>query len=421
MKVKQIILHNVMGIKDLEIIPGNVTTISGKNATGKSSIMSGISAVINGGHDAFLLRKGEEEGEAVIVLDDNTKLIKKFTSDKSSVKVEIDNRELSSPAKYIKELFGSGFNPVSFLSMTEKDRIAELLKTIPIQLDHAQLANITGTDRLPGIDYSQHPLKLIDSIETALYDSRTGINRVVTETEKTIKTLENSLITISSDVSKDIGDINNKIQELHIADAKLKDELTEALDNIAKDRATEIENVNRKYDEKKQERQQECQTKLDKLNEEGIALNVKLAELNKAKELADKQEYTKDQIKELTDKQIDYSKQSNSYTKKLDEMKKLKLGLTNKIKIAGNDISIQANKLFINDLPYDKLNTAARVHLAMAIAEANLGNARFVVVDGAECLDEETLKLIAEEAIKMDIQLLVFAVSEDNVLTQKEL
>ena len=62
MKVKRLFIRNIMGVAEIEVMPNRVTLISGKNATGKTSIMSAIASIIGGGHDASLLRKGEKTG-----------------------------------------------------------------------------------------------------------------------------------------------------------------------------------------------------------------------------------------------------------------------------------------------------------------------------------------------------------------------
>ena len=57
----------------------------------------------------------------------------------------------------------------------------------------------------------------------------------------------------------------------------------------------------------------------------------------------------------------------------------------------------------------------------MSIAEANMGEARLAVIDGAECLDSDSLSAIAKEAEERDIQLIMFRVSEDAELTIEDI
>jgi len=63
MRVSKPEIKNLLGIEQLEIAPGSVTVISGKNASGKTSVLESIKAALGGGHDGTLLRKGAKEGE----------------------------------------------------------------------------------------------------------------------------------------------------------------------------------------------------------------------------------------------------------------------------------------------------------------------------------------------------------------------
>lgn len=421
MKVKQIILHNVMGIKDLEVTPGQVTVISGKNATGKTSIMAGIAAVINGGHDAFLLRNGQSEGEAVIVFDDDTTLTKKFDDSKSNVTVSIEGRNLSSPAKYIKDLFGSGFNPVTFLTMNDKDRVTELLKNINITLDQTKLAQITGESKITGVDYFQHPLKVIDAISKVLYDTRTGVNRIVTDTESTIKTIKSSLIEVDDSIPADIALFENDKLDIQVQLSTHDAMLNKALQEVNDQRDAAIEKIRKDAEDKREELRKVHDNNVAEIRTKERTVLTKLAELSEKQDLADKQEYVKEQIKDLEIKSKTNNSESLRLSTALDKLKEYKQALADSIKIAGHSIGIVDGSLFVDDLPYAKLNTAAKIEVSMAIAEQNLGKARFVVIDGAEALDEDSLALLAKEADKQDVQLLMFAVSESNILKATEI
>ena len=48
------------------------------------------------------------------------------------------------------------------------------------------------------------------------------------------------------------------------------------------------------------------------------------------------------------------------------------------------------------------INTAKRIQVALEIASNNMGKIRFAVVDGAECLDSETLDLFAKIAKRQE-------------------
>src|SRR6185503_12529101 len=70
MKITKIEISNIRGIESLVIEPGTFTVISGRNAQGKSSVIAGLQALVSGGHDPGLIRKGAESGSVKATLDD---------------------------------------------------------------------------------------------------------------------------------------------------------------------------------------------------------------------------------------------------------------------------------------------------------------------------------------------------------------
>jgi len=49
MKITRLYISNVLGVEELEIAPGNITTISGKNGAGKSSTLKAVQNILGGG------------------------------------------------------------------------------------------------------------------------------------------------------------------------------------------------------------------------------------------------------------------------------------------------------------------------------------------------------------------------------------
>lgn len=375
MKVTKIEIKNVMGLRDAEISPKQVTLVSGKNGIGKTSIMAAISSVITGGHDATLLRNGEESGESVIVIDDNITLKKSIGESKSSLDVSLDGRNISSPASYVKDLFGTGFNPIKFLSMADKDRIGEMLKALPITLGENELQSIIGSLSTV-LDSKQHPLKQIDQAHTLVFDERRQINRIVSEAEKTISSLSAGIIAVNDDADIEIASISEEIQEI---DAEIA-----------------------------------------KLNERKSVLRSDLARVNQMMEASAKQKAIKDEIERMNKSARENGLKSLALSDQLEKLNRLKQSLTSQAKISGMSIEINEGALYIDGVQFDRLNTAKRIQVALEIASNNMGKIRFAVVDGAECLDSETLDLFAKIAKDKNIQLLLFAVSDDENMTIRE-
>ena len=420
MKVKRLFIRNIMGVAEIEVMPNRVTLISGKNATGKTSIMSAIASIIGGGHDASLLRKGEEGGEAVIVFDDDLVIEKTITENNSKLAVSKDGMSMKSPAKYVKELFGSGFNPVSFLNMNERGRIDEILKNAPISMDVSAIEDITG-GIVDGIDYMEHPLKVIDKIRTSLYDSRTGFNRVVSDAEKTKREMRNAIVDVDPSVTKEIEEKREELSRVEESISYAEQEYYENRESVNAEEQEEIDNIKAKYAGIKESMRNKHDKMVRSMQETKQAIRGELFALANQENLLKQQEHTRKYIDDLEKKIQTNNAESLRLSAAIDKLDRYKASLVADINIAGHTVNISDGKLLIDDIPYEKLNTAAKVSIAMSIAEANMGEARLAVIDGAECLDSDSLSAIAKEAEERDIQLIMFRVSEDAELTIEDI
>lgn len=420
MKVKKLSIRNIMGVAEIEVMPNRVTLISGKNATGKTSIMSAIASIIGGGHDASLLRKGEQDGEAVIVFDDGLEIEKTITENNSKLAVSKDGMSMKSPAKYVKELFGSGFNPVNFLNMNEKGRIDEILKNAPISMDMSAIGDITG-GIVDGIDYMEHPLKVIDKIRTSLYDSRTGFNRVVSDAEKTKREMRNAIVDVDPSVTKEIEEKREELSRVEESISYAKQEYYENRESVNAEEQEAIDNIKAKYAGIKEAMRNKHDKIVESMQETKQAIRGELFALANQENLLKQQEHTRKYIDDLEKKIQTNNAESLRLSAAIDKLDRYKASLVADINIAGHTVNISDGKLLIDDIPYEKLNTAAKVSIAMSIAEANMGDARLAVIDGAECLDNDSLSAIAKEAEERDIQLIMFRVSEDAELTIEDI
>jgi DNA repair ATPase RecN len=419
MKVKKLSIRNIMGVAEIEVMPNRVTLISGKNATGKTSIMSAIASIIGGGHDASLLRKGEQDGEAVIVFDDGLEIEKTITENNSKLAVSKDGMSMKSPAKYVKELFGC-FNPVNFLNMNEKGRIDEILKNAPISMDMSAIGDITG-GIVDGIDYMEHPLKVIDKIRTSLYDSRTGFNRVVSDAEKTKREMRNAIVDVDPSVTKEIEEKREELSRVEESISYAEQEYYENRESVNAEEQEAIDNIKAKYAEIKEAMRNKHDKIVESMQETKQAIRGELFALANQENLLKQQEHTRKYIDDLEKKIQTNNAESLRLSAAIDKLDRYKASLVADINIAGHTVNISDGKLLIDDIPYEKLNTAAKVSIAMSIAEANMGDARLAVIDGAECLDNDSLSAIAKEAEERDIQLIMFRVSEDAELTIEDI
>ena len=196
MKVARIRIRNVLGIESLDIEPGSVTVIRGQNGSGKTSVIEALKAVMQGGHNATLLRQGSLVGEVVLVMEDGMEIRKRITSGSSTLTARHPAYgKLQAAATWLKSAVDHmTVNPVAFL--TAPNRADLLLQAMPIPKDMETLTAILARFDLPmpaKAEASDHALVAIGAVRETLYQERTGVNRVAREATASVKQLKGSL------------------------------------------------------------------------------------------------------------------------------------------------------------------------------------------------------------------------------------
>jgi len=164
MKVTRITIKNVMGLDELIIQPGQITRVHGKNGAGKTSIKRALQSIIDGGNPAEIRRQGTDKSSVEVQTDGGITVTKTLTEGKADVKVSMGNNiNIGTPATYIKQLFGTSFNPVSFLELNDKKRLDEVLDRIPMAVTKEEVEFVVGQP-LPGVDFNQHGLKVLNTV-----------------------------------------------------------------------------------------------------------------------------------------------------------------------------------------------------------------------------------------------------------------
>ena len=200
MRVSKIKIRNILGIEDLEFSPGAVTTISGANSTGKTSVLEALKSVILGGHDATLLRHGANHGEVVLVLDDGTEIKKSVDEDESKLSVkDAKLGRLGAPKSFVDGLVkAQAFNPLQILDMDHKSRLDLLVSLIPKSEETDQQIQelIEKSSFSDSEKYSflhMQPMRSLEAIRKRLYDERTGANRMAKDKRSTVEELSKTL------------------------------------------------------------------------------------------------------------------------------------------------------------------------------------------------------------------------------------
>lgn len=424
-QISKVSIRNILGIEELNFDAGTFTEISGPNGAGKTSILEAIKAALRGGHDATLLRTGAEKGEAVIVLDDGTSIAKRVNGATSTTIVTgSDGKRSTRPAEDVRKLADLlSVNPVDFLRATKKERVSVLLESMPFEINAERLEKIAG-----GIMFqipSGHALVVLETVRKAIYDERTGTARAQKEKVSTI----NQLAATLPDESVAIESPAGLVEQLHKLGAEKDAELDRIkvkLDALRAESNARIDELRRQIDaeaaafaelERKAVAQRE--RTLQKHSASASELRAQVAAIQEAEKAAARHENTRSTIGTLQADADKLQADSERYTTALDQLDAYKSELLAGLPIPG--LSVVDGEIYREGVPFDRLNTAQQVQIAVEIAKLRAGELPVVCVDGLELLDSTTYAEFQQQAIDAGMQMFVTRVSDGEFsITAKE-
>lgn len=412
MKVSLVKIQNILGVSELEFAPGRVTEIKGRNESGKTSILEAIRAVTKGSADAELLRKGEEKGEVVLVLEDGTEMGRSFSPSGSAPFVRQGDLKATRPAQWISGI-SSAFaaNPVEFLTASGKQRTDILLESMPIKVDYKALKKIAGGD--VNVDANEG-LAALDAISAEIYDERKAVNRQHKEKQATVDRLSASLPAESIDVArlkkerkenateqeKVQADCERQITNLRSAEFEANSKLDAEIKSL-REKIAELEkqaNDNARAMERKA-----SELKAD-FKEETGELRQRAAVLDEQIEAAAREGNTREFIEAEKADAEKLAAESAALTERLGALAEYKTKLLEKLPVKG--VAIEGGEIHLDGIAFDRCSTSRKIGLAVEIAKMNAGELGLVCVDGLEQLDAEHYDGLIKAAEASDVQLI---------------
>lgn len=409
MKVSVIRLRNVLGLESFEIkAPGKLTVISGANETGKTSAIEGIKAILAGGaHDATLLRNGATEGEAVLVLEDGTEIRKRIGAETSGLTVtHPDHGKIGAAVGYLKAHFDAlSFNPAEFLTAKPERRAEILISSVPMTIERgdlpAALSEFEGIrSRLARLDFDRHALKVLDEVRSLAYDERTGANRIAKNSTTTAAQLQR---TVPADFTGAKG-AQDELEAAEAEKARLVSKGKAAIAAVDQTLEKMIAELRAKAERDKDEIRDEYRGPLDEATKRVALAGERFASAERyANTLATANEHAKTAAVA--------EGQSERLTAAIEELDRLKGSLLDRLPFSG--VEIRDGDLFVDGVPFDRLNTATKVKIIVSLARHRAGDVPFVVFDGLEVLDPKTFEAFRERIRKEEIQVIATRVADE--------
>lgn len=472
MNITKIKIKNLYGIKEYEA-DGRSVELSGKNGTGKSSVLDAIKyALTNKSNREYIVHNGETEGEIIVETDTGLSIDRKARTNKADYKsVKRNGLEVGSPEAFLRELFTPlQLNPVEFMSMDKKQQNAIILDMIEYPWDMGKIKEWFG--EIPAwVSYDQNILCVLNDIQAEngdYYQNRRNIDRDIRNKKAFVEEIAAS-IPAGYDVEKwenaSVGDIYRQIERIQkenqlIEKAKLLRDSREskirkfdadreieitALDREISNRASQIEksiaSLNEQIREYEKEKEQLASKKQDKLEviEQTYKANVAKydAEVAEYVEYMDKKPGDvaplQEQAREIENMQshINEYKRMLRLQDEIEEMRDESQQLTDKIEKARtlpgeiltnctipiDGLTVENGIPLINGLPVSNLSEGEKLDLCIDVALQNPNGLNIILIDGVEKLATDMREKLYMKCKEKGLQFIATRTTDDEDMT----
>ncbi len=401
---------NFMRLSAVEITPqGNVVTLGGRNAQGKSSILQAIECALGGGKTIPVepVRRGERKARIVVDLGD---IVVERTFSPKGTALEVRNAEgvpQKSPQALLDKLCSKvAFDPLSFAREEPKKQDAILKQVL-------------------GLDFSD-----IDARREQAYAERTQVNREAKQLSARLDALPVHAGVPDQEVS--VAELTaelERLRDVETANDADRDRLKLARGALvrAKDEVADVD-----------EAIAELEAKLAELRADKVELenNVRVAETDVAK-----LEATVSALKDpdlapirqqiATAEETNRKVRSNLERKGIAGQLRMKEGRADELtaiieaadaekaeqlaaaKFPVEGLGFEESGPTLNGLPLEQASQAERLRVSVAIGAALHPRVRVMLVRDGSLLDDNSMRLLAELATETGSQLWVEKVSSD--------
>jgi hypothetical protein len=423
MRIKEVTITNVCGIEHIEFKVGNLTVLSGANSVGKTSIIRAIASCFDGGWDPELIRKGEEKAEVLITLDNGTTIRKRITQKGATLDVRTsDGLKVAKEQTYVSSIAsGISFDPLRLVTADKKERTKFLLSVMPIEVSLKDIQAAVGAVPIPAGLPAVTDLDGLKSVRDAVFEARSVTNRAERDAEGTVKALSASIpegdgkdwLKEARELEAEKIDIERQITE---AQSLAQEEAVATAAKISAKFQAEIFALQRKEQEEIAQIHTNKATVLRQIDDTAKPERERLAgEIATARANADAQQRAagaREQIEKMRLRIREKSLEGLRATRALEALDKLRQAKLDALPIPG--VEIREGEIFVEGVPFDKLNTGAQFTLSFQIAA--LANSSFLVADRAECLDPDTWQAFEAAAKQSGFQVMVARVSDSKQL-----
>jgi DNA repair ATPase RecN len=396
--------ENIKRLKAVSIRPqGNMVTIGGQNAQGKSSVLDSIAYAL-GGKRAVCdrpIREGQDRARVVCELEDLV-VTRTFTKSGGGT-LTVSNRDgtrHTSPQRILDQLTGKlTFDPLEFCRMEPKAQV-ETLKA------------------LVGLDFSDQDRK-----RRELYEERAEVNRYIKKERARFEKMPRHELpegTTEISISGLMEELKSR-QEQNRANQAKRDELRNLEARITKGREyvsdlqSQIDELQRKLDsaQGQMDHLQDCrdtlQAEVDTLADQNEQEILDLME--NAQEINRKIQEELDRLG-VEDDLERMEKESQDLTHNIQAIDQAKAKGLREASFPVDGLSFDDSGVLLNGLPFSQASQAEQLRVSVAMGFAQNPGLKVLLVRDGSLLDENSLNLLDQMARDHDGQVWIERVGE---------
>jgi hypothetical protein len=406
MQIIRIRIADFEGLEAVEVSPGKATLVSGKNKVGKTSFLQAVEvALANRGRNPRLVRDGAGHATVLVELSDGTVVSRTLTEGEKATElvVEKGTTRLSKPQSLLDDLFGRySFNPVDFLLKSSQEQAQELLGLVELEVSEDRWEELSGGELRPEVDYSQTPLVALQSLEKALYDERTGVNREAKTQQTLVQEIQGSLpLDFDPEPARqlDLESLTEQLQRAEVVAWQIND--------LQKTIAVREATISARKEELR------VQIAAKRLEEEELAV---LVPVDAGPLLTQIHEYEQqkarlrqyEQAEEAVARAKELDEEGKQLTLLIREIRREPGRLLSQAETPIEDLSISEDgEVMVWNRLLASLSSSEQLRLALAVARATCGELKVLFLDGIERLDAEAQAELQRQAQEDEFQYFV--------------
>lgn len=431
MKIAELKIKNILGIEEQLITPeGKIIEVTGHNGAGKTSVLEAIKDALGCSQYGTLLRDGADKGEIVLMLD-GLEIRRTHSGEKAqtAVKARVTGTDafskISSPATFIKDRINpNSVDPVRLLSAKPNELVNVVLQSMPLAVSKERIEQITGR---AASDLEGHALTVISDISSEYFEFRTGVNRegktLVAHKEQMEATIPTDIRT-AQQIREGIEAAQIKVRSVNddrsTKAAAIEEEYNQGVNSYnqrlidVNKQIAELESARGELQDKKDELRSLADNQIKQLDVSIAGLvseaEQEITSLTRELERSAIADNTRKQVEELDGKVQAKRLESSNLSNVLSQLETYKQELCSNLPIKG--LHLRDGMLFLDGIPFDTLNTAARVTLIVELAKLTAGDFGIIVLDNTEMLDSSTYAEFLRQAQDTDLTFVVARVTD---------